>query len=360
MLTSAAQTPLSAAAATYATLLRLPKVELHVHLEGAIPAATLLTLARRHGVQLPARTEAEVTDWLQFKDFPHFAQVYQAISRCIQTTDDLEQLTYEFLREQARQAIWHTEFTFTAWTHFHNWGLPYSEQFAALHQARQRAERDFGVSSLVIADIPRGYASPQQALVMAEQVVLARASGVAALGLGGYEVGNPVAPYRAAFDLAREAGLPCVLHAGETAGPASIWEALETGHSQRIGHGVRCLEDERLVAYLREHRIPLEVCPSSNVCLKVVDHYAAHPLPTLLAQGLYVTLNSDDPALFSTSLTQEYYKSHCELGLSLATLAQLAHNALAASLLSPTEQARLRARYFAAPPATWANVAESL
>ncbi len=283
MISSATNAPISAEAATYTTLLRLHKVELHVHLEGAIPAATLHALARRHGVRLPARTEAEVTTWLQFRDFPHFAQVYQAISRCIQTAEDVEQLTYEFLREQARQAIWHTEFTFTAWTHFRNWGLPYAEQFAALHQARQRAERDFGVSSLVIVDIPRGDASPQQGLVVAEQALLARSCGVAALGLGGYEVGNPVAPYRAAFALAREAGLPCVLHAGETAGPASIWEALETGHSRRIGHGVRCLEDERLVAYLREHCIPLEVCPTSNVCLKVVDHYAAHPLPTLLA-----------------------------------------------------------------------------
>lgn len=181
---------------------------------------------------------------------------------------------------------------------------------------------------------------------MAEQALLARSCGVAALGLGGYEVGNPAAPYRAAFALAHEAGLPCVLHAGETAGPASIWEALETGHSLRIGHGVHCLEDDRLMAYLREHRIPLEVCLTSNVCLKVVDHYAAHPLPALLAQGLYVTLNSDDPALFGTSLTEEYYKSHQWLGLSLATLTQLAQNALAASLLPQAQQARLQARYF--------------
>lgn len=161
MTSSAARSPLPAESAAYATLLRLPKVELHVHLEGAIPAATLLALARRHGVRLPGRTEAELATWLQFRDFPHFAQVYQTISRCIQTVEDVEQLTYEFLREQARQAIWHTEFTFTAWTHFRNWGLPYAEQFAALHRARQRAARDFGVSSLVIVDIPRGDASPQ-------------------------------------------------------------------------------------------------------------------------------------------------------------------------------------------------------
>jgi adenosine deaminase len=324
----------------------MPKVELHVHLEGAIPTSTLLTLAHRHGVQLPGRTEAELASWLQFRDFPHFAEIYQTISRCIQTPEDLETLAYEFLREQARQSIWHTEFTFTAWTHFRNWGLPYAEQFAALHQARQRAERDFGVSSLVIVDILRGDSTPAEGLVVAEQAARARHYGVAALGLGGYELGNPVASYRAAFDLAKEAGLPCVLHAGETAGPASIWEALEAGHSLRIGHGVRCLEDEALVAHLRTHRIPLEVCPSSNVCLKVVPDYAAHPLPRLLAEGLYVTLNSDDPALFSTTLTEEYQKSHQLLGLPVATLAQLAQNALDASLLTPAQQVALQARYF--------------
>jgi adenosine deaminase len=331
---------------TLESFLSLPKVELHVHLEGAIPTTTLLELAGRHGVALPGRTEEELAAWLQFRDFPHFAEVYQTISRCIQTTEDVETLTYEFLREQARQSIWHTEFTYTAWTHFHNWQLPYAEQFAALHQARQRAERDFGVSSLVVVDIPRGYASPAEALAMTEALLPARPGGVAALGLGGYEVGNPVAPYRASFALAREAGLPCILHAGETEGPASIWEALEVGHSLRIGHGVRCLKDPALVAHLRRHRIPLEVCPSSNVCLNVVADYAAHPLPRLLAEGLTVTLNSDDPALFGTSLTEEFYKSHHQLGLSMPALAQLTQNALAASLLTPTQQQELRARHF--------------
>ncbi|MBC8084693.1 MAG: adenosine deaminase [Hymenobacter sp.] len=327
-------------------LLHLPKVELHVHLEGAISAATLLTLASRHGVSLPGRTEAELASWLQFRDFPHFAQVYQTISRCIQTLEDLEMLTYDFLREQARQHIWHTEFTFTAWTHFWNWGLPYQEQFAALHQARARAERDFGVKSLIIVDIPRELASAQQGVVVAEQALLARRYGVAALGLGGYEVDNPVAVHRNAFDLARQEGLPCVLHAGETEGPASIWEALEIGHSIRIGHGVRCLEDNALVEHLRRHRIPLEVCPTSNVCLRVVDEYSLHPLPELIERGLYVTLNSDDPALFGTSLVEEYYKSHQLLGLSVETLGQLSRNALSASLLPLAHRQELQTRYF--------------
>lgn len=328
-----------------AYLTTLPKVELHVHLEGSIPAQTLLKLARKHGISLPATTPQQLLKWLQFRDFPHFGEVYQTISRCIQTPEDIELLTYEFLREQARQHIDHTEFTFTAWTHLRNWQLPYAEQFAALHQARQRAERDFGVTSLAIVDIPREAATPQEAVVLTEQILQNRVYGVAALGLGGYEVGSPAGKFHEAFALARAMNLPCILHAGETEGAQSIWEALEQGHSLRIGHGVRCLEDERLVDYLREHQIPLEVCPTSNVCLKVAKSFAEHPLPLLLAEGLYVTLNSDDPALFGASLTDEYLNSHRVLGLSLATLKQLSYHALTASLLSEAEKQALRQKW---------------
>ena len=328
-----------------AYLTSLPKVELHVHLEGSIPAPTLLKLAEKHGISLPAATPQELRQWLQFRDFPHFGEVYQTISRCIQTPEDIELLAYEFLQEQARQHIDHTEFTFTAWTHLRNWQLPYNEQFAALHQARQRAERDFGVTSLVIVDIPRDAATPQEAVALTEQLLQSRPYGVAALGLGGYEVGSPAGKFHAAFALARAAGLPCILHAGETEGAPSIWEALEQGYSLRIGHGVRCLEDERLVDYLREHQIPLEVCPTSNVCLKVARSFAEHPLPLLLAKDLYVTLNSDDPALFGASLTDEYLNSHHQLGLSLPTLKQLSYNALDASLLSAAEKQALRRKW---------------
>ena len=325
-------------------LQRMPKVELHVHLEGAIPPGTLLKLARKYSHPLSTWTEAQLMDWFRFRDFPHFAEVYMTICECIRTPEDIELLTYEFLRGQAQQNIVHTEFTFTAWIYHKNQQIPCAEQFAAVYQGRWRAERDFGVRSLVIVDIPRGFASPHEALTMTEQVLQARYYGVAALGLGGYEVGNPVEDYRESFALAQAENLPCILHAGETEGPSSIWEALHTGQSIRIGHGVRCLEDADLVAYLKEHRIPLEVCPTSNACLNVVDRFGAHPLPELLAQGLLVTLNSDDPALFSTTLTDEYIKSHQQLNLSIDTLTQLAQNAIAVSLLTPDEQQAVRSQ----------------
>jgi adenosine deaminase len=338
----------SESATAEAYLRQLPKVELHVHLEGSIPSPTLLALARKHGVRLPATDEAALAQWLRFRDFPHFAEVYRTISRCIQTPEDLEQLTYEFLQGQARQRIVHTEFTFTAWSHWRNWDIPYAEQFAALRQARERAERDFGVTSLVIVDIPRQVAPVAEAVAMTEAVVESRADGLAALGLGGYEVGFPASLFRPAFEVARQVGLPCILHAGETEGPGSIWEALEHGPSLRIGHGVRCLEDAGLVEHLRRYQVPLEVCPTSNACLKVVPSLAAHPLPELLRQGLYVTLNSDDPALFGTTLTEEYLLAHRVLGLSVAELRQLNFNALEASLLPVTAKQQIRAQWQAA------------
>ncbi|GAB3499901.1 adenosine deaminase [Spirosoma knui] len=322
-------------------LRNMPKVELHVHLEGSIPPGTLLKLARKYNHPIGSWTESKLIDWFMFRDFPHFANSYMTICECIRTPEDIELLTYEFLQGQAQQNIVHTEFTFTAWIYYKNRQIPYPEQFAAIYQGRLRAERDFGTKSLVIVDIPRGFATAEEGLVMTEQVVQARNFGIVALGLGGYEVGNPVAVYKESFDLARSVNFPCILHAGETEGAASIWEALLTGNSIRIGHGVRCLEDPALVTYLREHRIPLEVCPTSNVCLNVVDQYNVHPLPELIRQGLMVTLNSDDPALFSTTLTDGYIKSHLELGLSIDTLTQLVHNAVTVSMMEPDEKQTL-------------------
>ncbi|MCE7063864.1 adenosine deaminase [Dyadobacter sp. CY326] len=315
-----------------AYLQQMPKVELHVHLEGALPPATLLKLARKYNHPIGKWTEMQLMEWFRFKDFPHFAKSYMTICECIQTPEDIELLTYEFLQGQAQQNIVHTEFTFTAWIHHKNRQIPYPELFAAVHQGCSRAELDFGVTSLVIVDIPRGFATPEEALTMTKHVVEAERYGVAALGLGGYEVGNPVEVYRDSFELAHSANLTCILHAGETEGAASIWEALETGHSLRIGHGVRCLEDPALVRYLIEHQIPLEVCPTSNVCLKVVESFEKHPLPQLIEQGLLVTLNSDDPALFSTTLTDEYVQCHQKLGLSIETLSGLVNNAMQVSL----------------------------
>jgi adenosine deaminase len=320
----------------------MPKVELHVHLEGSIEPGTLLELARRNDVALPATSEAELRAWYTFRNFPHFIEVYRTISRCIRTADDLELIGRAFLAGQAAQGIVYSEVTFTAQTHAFNYGLPFGEQLAALNRARRWAEAELDVSMGLVIDIAREV-SPADGLEVASWVIGAHGDGVVALGLGGSEVGNPPEKFAAAFARARDAGVPLVLHAGETAGPASIWGALAQG-SRRIGHGVRCLEDAALVAELRERQVPLEVCPTSNVRLGVAPSLAEHPFPRLLDAGLYVTLNSDDPPMFGTTLTDEYLAAARTFSLDRPAIEHLALNAARATLLPPDRAAALVAR----------------
>jgi adenosine deaminase len=320
----------------------MPKVELHVHLEGSIQPATLLELARRNGVALPAASEAELREWYTFRDFAHFVTIYVAISRCIRSADDLELIGRAFLEGQAAQGIIYSEVTFSAQTHESNYGLPFREQLAALNRARCWAERELGVSMGLIIDIVRD-GTPERGMQVADWVIDSYGDGVIALGLGGSEIGHPPEKHASAFARARAAGVPLVLHAGETVGAASIWGALAQG-SRRIGHGVRCLEDSQLVAELRDRQAPLEVCPTSNVCLGVAPSFAEHPLPQLLDAGLYVTLNSDDPPMFNTTLTDEYLAAARAFGLDRARIEQLSLNAARAALLPPDRRAALEER----------------
>jgi adenosine deaminase len=251
-----------------ALISELPKVELHVHLEGAIRPDTLLKLARRNGMHLPYDTVEGLREWYIFRDFPHFVEIYVAISACLKTPDDLELITREFLAGQGAQNIRHSEVTFTAYTIFEHCGIPFPEQIAAINRARAWARAELGVGMTLTLDVAREE-PPEIGLVTADWAISAFGNGVSAFGLGGFEVGNPPEKFRAAFDRAFAAGVPCVPHAGETGGPESIWGALNAIHAVRIGHGVRCLEDPVLVDYLCARQIPLEICPTSNVRLKV-------------------------------------------------------------------------------------------
>ncbi|MBE0689032.1 MAG: adenosine deaminase, partial [Anaerolineae bacterium] len=264
----------------------MPKVELHVHLEGAVQPETLLKLARKNGVELPADSVEDVVRWYTFVDFPHFLEIYLKICECIRTAEDIELITREFLAGQAAQNIIYTEATYTAYTHFQQAGIPFEAQLAAINRARSWAQATFGINMNLVVDIDRGVA-PEIGAVTAQWVVDAYGDGVVAFGMGGYEIGNPPEKHRRSLEYVQAAGVPCVLHAGETEGAASIWGALSAGKSVRIGHGVRCLEDPALVDELRQRQTPLEVCPTSNVCLGVAPSLAEHPLPELMAQGLY-------------------------------------------------------------------------
>ncbi|GAB4441991.1 MAG: adenosine deaminase [Anaerolineae bacterium] len=322
----------------------MPKVELHVHLEGSIQPETLLKLARRHGVDLPAKTVEGLRTWYTFTDFPHFIEVYLAVSSCLRTPDDIELIAREFLAGQAAQNIRYSEVTYTPYTHYKHRGLPFSEQLAALNRARAWAEAEYGVGMGLVLDISRDV-SPEEGMLTAEWAISAMGEGVVALGLGGPEVDNPPEKFKEAFDRVHAAGLPSVPHAGETVGPTSIWGALNELHAVRIGHGVRCLEDPALVDELRARQIPLEVSPTSNVCLKVFPDLARHALPRLLQEGLYITLNSDDPPMFNTTLTHEYLAVAQTFHFGAETLEQLTLNAVRATLLPASARSKMESEF---------------
>jgi adenosine deaminase len=321
----------------------MPKVELHVHLEGSIHPATLLELARRNRVALPADTVDGLRAWYTFTDFAHFIEVYLAVSACVRTVDDIELVAREFLAGQAAQHILYTEVTYTAYTHYHFKGLAFADQLAAVNRARRWAAAALGTTMGLVIDIPR-VISAEEGLRVADWAIGGMADGVVALGLGGPERDNPPERYREAFARSQAAGLARVPHAGEMVGPESIWGALRELAADRIGHGVRCLEDPALVAELRRRQVPLEVCPTSNACLGVVPGLAGHPLPRLLAEGLYVTLNSDDPAMFNTTLTGEYLAAAATFHLGPDALQELVQNGVRAALLPPAQRRDLEQR----------------
>ncbi len=321
---------------------RMPKVELHVHLEGSIQPETLLMLARRNRVQLPANDIAGLRKWYTFTNFAHFIEIYLAISSCICAPDDIELIARDFLRGQAEQQIRYSEVTYTPYTHFSlNKKIPFADQFAALSRARDWAARELGVGVSWVLDISRNVRPIEHGVTVADWAISGMNNGVAALGLGGPEADYPPELFQAAFDHAHQNNLPSVPHAGETSGADSIWGSLKNLHAVRLGHGVRCLEDENLIAYLCEHQIPLEVCPSSNICLGVAPSLATHPLPKLLAAGLNVTINSDDPPMFNTTLTNEYLQIAATFGFDVTAIEQFVLNAVNAALLPEAEREKM-------------------
>ncbi|RFS82431.1 adenosine deaminase [Actinomadura spongiicola] len=309
----------------------LPKVELHVHLVGSASVPTVLELARRHPDGPVPVAEDALRDFYEFRDFPHFAKVYDAVSSLVRTPEDVGTLVLGVARDLAVQNVRYVELTVTPYTH-RRAGMPMPAITEALDIAAREARERFGVRVAYIFDIPGEFGAD------AARGTLDHALGhppeeLVGFGLGGIEQMRPPHrdAFRDAFAAARAAGLRSLPHAGEMTGPETIWEALDGLGAERIGHGTSCLDDPRLVARLREARVPLEVCPTSNVRTGQVAALASHPLPRMLDEGLFVTLNSDDPPMFDTTLTGEYRAAAEVFGLGRDALASLARNAVIAS-----------------------------
>ena len=323
----------------------MPKVELHVHLEGSIRPATLLQLAQRNSVSLPAQDVEELKDFYRFRDFSHFIEVYSAITGCLRAPDDYRLIAYEFGSDCARQNIHYAEVTFTIATNMKLTSLDWQTILEGLNEGRTQARDEFGVDWGWVLDISRNVPDTQDQVLEIALAAKGKGDGVVALGLGGPEAGFPPELFERSFARARQAGLHRVPHAGEIAGPESVWAALRLLYADRLGHGVRCVEDPTLVEHLREHQVPLELCPTSNICLGVYADYASHPLRQLWDAGLLITVNSDDPPMFGTDLNHEYevLVDHFDFGAD--ELEQVSLNGLRASLLPPAEKARLEAEF---------------
>lgn len=327
-------------------LRRMPKVELHVHLEGAMRPGVLLELARRNGVELPASDEEGLRRWFRFRDFEHFVQVYLTCSRALRNPEDFQLLALDFLEMQSAQNVAYTEAHFTISTHLANGGNG-EEILAALQEAMAEGERRYGSRLRLIPDIVRNVGVEAADRTLEWALAASRRSGdggdggVVALGLSGSEALFANDPYREHFEVAKREGLHRVAHAGEHAGPEAIRAALEVCDAERIGHGVRAVDDPALVAELRDRRIPLEVCPSSNVCLGVFPDLASHSFDRLYRAGVPVSVNSDDPAFFDTDLSREYLRLHETFGYTPAELAGLSLAALQQSFLPDAEKAAL-------------------
>lgn len=321
--------------------LAVPKAELHVHLEGSIQPATLLELARRNGVDLPADSEAGLAEWFEFSDFGHFIQVYMTITRCLRAESDYELIAYEFGHEQARQNIRYSEVTFTPYTH-KSMGVDEGVFLAGLARGRRRALEDFGVEINWVFDIVREPSlMPANADFTLGVAIDYREEGAIALGLGGAESSSPPEAYRDWFTRAREAGLHVAPHAGEHDGPESIWGSLRALGAERIGHGVRAIDDPELVQYLIEHGITLEINPTSNIRLGVYPSYGEHPMRRLHEAGVIVTVNSDDPPLFGTTMTREVELLETEFGLDREAIDEILLNGFRSSFLEPERRSEL-------------------
>ena len=319
----------------------LPKAELHVHHVGSASPRIVAELAARHpAAGVPADVD-KLAEYFTFSDFAHFIEVYLSVVDLIRDATDVRTLTYEVAREMAAQQIRYAELTITPYSSVRR-GIAAEAFLEAIEDARVAAERELVIVLRWCFDIP-GEAGLSAAAETTRIATELQPEGLISFGLGGPEIGVPRPQFAPYFDAARAIGLHSVPHAGETTGPGTIWDAIRFLGAERIGHGTSAIQDPELIAYLAEHRIPLEVCPTSNIATRAVPELAQHPLAELVAAGVRVSINSDDPPMFSTDLNSEYAIAAELLNLDEAGVAALAADAVTASFAPDAVKSRVLA-----------------
>ncbi|UCG75596.1 MAG: adenosine deaminase [Gemmatimonadota bacterium] len=308
----------------------IPKAELHLHIEGTLEPELMLALGERNRVRLPYSTVEEAREAYEFTDLQSFLNIYYDGAQVLLTEEDFYDLTWAYLERARRDNIVHAEIFFDPQTHTER-GVPLQAVVSGIRAALDAAGSELGITTSLILCFLR-HLSAAQAMAALEEALPWR-EAIVGVGLDSSEIGNPPSKFTAVFDRARAEGFLPVAHAGEEGPPSYIWEALDLLGARRIDHGVRCLEDERLVERLRVEQVPLTVCPLSNVKLRVFDRIEDHTLARLLDRGLCVTVNSDDPAYFGGYLNANYRAVRDALAVDADGLIRLARNGFVGSFL---------------------------
>jgi adenosine deaminase len=323
---------------------RVPKVELHLHLEGAIPYDTLWKLIQKYGGDPAVPDLAALQRKFEYTDFPHFIETWIWKNSFLREYEDFTLFAEAVARDLASQNIRYVE-AFYSPPDFSRRGLHLQRMTEAIRTGLGRVHE---VEIALIADVVRDN-GPENAFDMLAQVNEVRNLGVIGIGLGGSEQSFPPEPFKPVYAAARRLGLHTTAHAGEAAGVGCIWGAIRALHVERIGHGVRAGEDEKLLDYLAEKQLPLELCPLSNVRTGVVKSIDEHPVRTLFERDLFITINTDDPKMFGNSLAEEYRLLEQRLGFSRQDLRTLILNGISASWMPAGRKAEMAAAFCASP-----------
>jgi aminodeoxyfutalosine deaminase len=323
-------------------LRRLPKAELHLHLEGTVTPETLVELSERHPAGRLTLEQARAL--YQYVDFTGFLLAFKAITERLLTADDYELITWRMAESLATQGVVHAEVYVSVGVVYYWRRIEFEPLFAGMERARLRAERELGITMLWIFDAVRHFGVEEAARVFHKAAEMrGEYPSIIGIGIGGDERRTAAEPFRELYAEARNAGLRLTAHAGETVGPESIWGALNIG-AERIGHGLSAQLDAELMEVLVERQVPVEICVTSNVRTGCCATLAEHPVRRYFESGLMITLNSDDPTLFASDLLHEYRLAEREFQFTQEQLRELAANSIEASFLPPERKvATLRA-----------------
>ncbi|HEY2232060.1 MAG TPA: adenosine deaminase [Candidatus Angelobacter sp.] len=325
----------------------LPKAELHLHLEGSVDPATLAELSRRYNTPLPTEnnrydvagsgdvlTEEDVRRLYSYKDFNGFLMAFKSVTERLRSPEDYELVTYRLMQKLRQQNVVHAEVYVSVgvirWR-----GQPVEPIFEGMERGRERGQRDFGVSLLWIFDAVRHF-GPQAASEVFDLAARLRERNVVGIGIGGDEARGPAEGFRDLYKKAADNGLRLTAHAGETTGPESVWGALNIG-AERIGHGLSAAKDLELLEVMAQKQVPVEICITSNLRTGACKELQEHPVKKFFDQGLMITLSTDDPAMFQTSLNKEFEIAQQEFSFTEDHLRELARNSIEASFL-PVEK----------------------